>query len=279
MSLHPVLLNNVVRITSAGDMIGSGSIVSVRSESGSGIDWPYLVTAHHVIRSQVVIEIDVPDPARRDELQKGIVVDNDQWRQPIPGVDLAVAPFPHDKVDRWQAFSMETQFVDDGVVVPLGGTVHYLGIFAPPDVPMARTGTIGAYDVVIEKTENGHRYSYNADLLDCRSYKGFSGSPCLGTLTYAVIDRPVPLPAGVPLNPDGSEPKLVRTASLASFCGMLTSHYSDEQAVDADGAVSRYGVCVMLPALYVRVALTDEIARTERHRWDTEGRPPCEGRE
>jgi hypothetical protein len=44
MSLDPVLLNNVVRITSAGDLLGSGSFVAVRSESGSGIDWPYLVT-------------------------------------------------------------------------------------------------------------------------------------------------------------------------------------------------------------------------------------------
>jgi hypothetical protein len=244
LSLHPILLRNVVRITTAGDLLGSGSIVSVRSESGSGQQWPYLVTAHHVVRSQVLIEIDVPDPAT-DHLQTGISVDEDQWRQPLPDVDLAVAP--------------------------LGGTVHYLGIFASPDVPMARTATLGAYDVPIDKEENGHRYRYHADLLDCRSYKGFSGSPCLGMLTYAVLDNPAGMPPGVAPNPDGTRPQLVHTASYASFCGILTSHYSDEDSIDAAGVVSRYGVGVMLPAHYIRHALCDETARSERRVWEAEG--------
>ena len=269
VSLHPVLLKNVVRITTAGDLLGSGSIVSVRSESGSGQHWPYLVTAHHVVRSQIVIEVDVPDPASA-ELQRGISVDADKWRQPIPDVDLAVAPFPHEQVERWQAFSLETQFIDDDAGVPLGGTVHYLGIFAPPDVPMARTGSLGAYDIPVDKIENGQRYRYHADLLDCRSYKGFSGSPCLGTLAYAVLDRPAPIPPGVPPNPDGSPPHLVHTANLASVCGILTSHYSDENTEDAAGVVGRYGVCVMLPAHYIRTALCDDVARLERLRWDAD---------
>jgi hypothetical protein len=196
VSLHPVLLKNVVRITSAGDLLGSGSIVSVRSESGLGHDWPYLVTAHHVVRSQIVIEVDVPDPASDGELQRGISVDADQWRQPIPDVDLAVAPFPHDEVDRWQAFSLEHQFIDDDAVVPLGGTVHYLGIFAPPDVPMARTASVGAYDVPIDKVENGQRYRYHADLLDCRSYKGFSGSPLSGDAHLCGAQSPSCWPKG-----------------------------------------------------------------------------------
>jgi len=264
-----VLLKNVVRITTAGDLLGSGSIVSVRSESGSAQQWPYLVTAHHVVRSQVLSEVDVPDPAS-DELQRGISVDADQWRQPIPDVDLAVAPFPHEQVTRWQAFSLETQFIDDDAVVPLGGTVHYLGIFAPPDVPMARTGSLGAYDVLVEKVENGRRYRYHGDLLDCRSYIGFSGSPCLGTLGYAVLNRPAVVPSEVPPNPDGSPPLLVHTANLASVCGILTSHYSDANNEDAAGIVSRYGVCVMLPAHYIRAALSDDTALAKRRRWDAD---------
>jgi hypothetical protein len=219
------------------------------------------------VRSQIVIEVDVPDPAS-DELQTGISVDADQWRQPIPDVDLAVAPFPHEQVQRWQAFSLENHFIDDDVVVPLGGIVHYLGIFAPRDVPMARTGSLGAYDVPVDKVENGQRYRYHADLLDCRSYKGFSGSPCLGMLTYAVLDSPAAVPKGVPPNPDGSLPQLVRTANFGSFCGILTSHYSDEDNEDAGGVVSRYGVGVMLPSHYIRCALCDDTARSERRRWD-----------
>jgi hypothetical protein len=187
-------------------------------------------------------------------------------------VDLAVAPFPHEQVPRWQAFSLESQFIDDDVVVPLGGIVHYLGMFAPPDVPMARTGSLGAYNVPVDKVENGQRYRYHADLLDCRSYKGFSGSPCLGMLTYAVLDRAAEVPKGVPLNPDGSLPRLVHTANLGSFCGILTSHYSDEETDDAAGVVSRYGVGVMLPAHYIRRALCDDTARSERRRWDAEAK-------
>jgi hypothetical protein len=267
-TLDPILLNNVVRITTAGDLLGSGSIVSVRSESGR--ERPYLVTAHHVVRSQILIEIDVPDPAG-DGLQEGISVEAEHWRQPIADVDLAIAPFPYQHVARWQAFSLEEQFIDNDVVVPLGGTVHYLGIFASTGTPMARTGTIGAYDVPIDKTENDRRYRYDADLLDCRSYSGFSGSPCLGVLTFAVLDRVAEIPAGVPPEPDGSPPSLGRTANLARFCGILTSHYSDECTEGAGGVVSRYGVGVMLPSHYIHAALTDQAARDERRERDHAG--------
>ena len=45
MPLHPRLLNSVVRITSAGELRGSGSIVCVPSEAVPRKQWPYLVTA------------------------------------------------------------------------------------------------------------------------------------------------------------------------------------------------------------------------------------------
>jgi hypothetical protein len=248
------MLNSVVRITTAGDLQGSGSIVGVESETIRGRHWPYLVTADHVIRSQVLIELDVPDPQIHGELFKSVPVEG--WRQPLPEVDLAVAPFPYDHVPRYQNFLLE-RFVPSEAVVPLGGQVLYLGIFEPAQVPMARGGNLGALDAPIDYTRFGVRYRYAADLLDCRSYKGFSGSPCVATLSYAVVDSvasDLP-PNTVPANPDGSEPQLRNLATLASFCGILTQHYSDENSCDAHGAVSRYGVCVMLPCDYVRAAL------------------------
>ena len=165
----------------------------------------------------------------------------------------------------WQ---LDQHFIADDSVVPLGNTVHYIGIFEPINVPMARTGAMGATDVPVDKTEHGVRYQYRGDLIDCRSYAGFSGSPCVATLTYALLDDEFPLPPSVPPRRDGSYPKLVRTATLGTFCGILTQHWTDESAPDAHGAVSRFGVCVMLPSHYIRTALMSDEAKAERVRWD-----------
>jgi hypothetical protein len=62
MPLDRRLLDSVVCISSAGDLLGSGSIVSVRSEATPQASWPYVVTAHHVVAKQVLVEIEVPDP-------------------------------------------------------------------------------------------------------------------------------------------------------------------------------------------------------------------------
>ncbi|MDE2102262.1 MAG: hypothetical protein KGL39_33765, partial [Patescibacteria group bacterium] len=147
-------------------------------------------------------------------------------------------------------------FVPTGHVPPLGGPVHYLGMFAPLDIPMGRTGSLAAIDVWIDKTdEYGNHYAYAADLVDCRSYDGFSGSPCIATLNYVVWDSEAGgIPPGmVPRGPTGAPLRLGNTANLGRFCGMFTAHYDDE---NDDGAVSRYGVGVMLTSEYISAALT-----------------------
>jgi hypothetical protein len=116
-------------------------IVGVESETIRGRHWPYLITADHVIRSQVLIELDIPDSHIHGELFGSVPVEG--WRQPLPEVDLAVAPFPYDRVPRYQNFLLE-RFVPCESVVPLGGQVLYLGIFEPAQVPMARGSNLGA---------------------------------------------------------------------------------------------------------------------------------------
>lgn len=261
MPLDPRLLDSVVRISSAGDLLGTGSIVAVPSEAKPRASWPYVVTAHHVITNQVLVEIEVPDPLTHGRLFDPVPVSD--WRQPIPNVDLAIAPFPSELVPRAQSASL-VQFVPEGAVVPLGGNVFYLGVFAPLGVPMARGATLGALDVLIEK----EGYRYHADLVDCRSYGGFSGSPCFSTLSYAVRDAAdVTMPQElVPRRADGSAVPLMPLGSVAAFCGIFTAHYSDKAPVD--GVVSRYGVGVMLPCDYVREALMTDEAENERREWD-----------
>jgi hypothetical protein len=250
------MLNSVVRITSAGDLMGTGSIVSVESEAINGLRWPYVVTAHHVIKNQVEIGLEIADPLTHGEIFSPVPCDD--WRQPLSGVDLAVAPFPQALVPRYQGVHLEDHFVPENTVVPLGGQIYYVGVFAPLNVPMCRPANLGALDVEIRKDE----YAYRADLVDCRSYGGFSGSPCFATIEYAVLDEPLgPLPGQLPRE-DGSLPKLGQVAHLASFCGIFTAHFSDEVA--AAGIVSRYGVGVMLPCDYVRDALMTDEMRKER---------------
>jgi hypothetical protein len=250
-----------VRITSAGDLLGSGSIIGVESESIDALRWPYVVTAHHVVNNQVEVALEVPDPLTHGELFPPVPCT--EWEQPLPGVDLAIAPFPQALVPRYQNIHVN-HFVPEGTVVPLGGQIFYLGVFAPLEVPMCRPANLGALDVPISKDG----YSYQADLVDCRSYKGFSGSPCFSTLSYAVLDEPLkPLPEQLP-RADGSVPTLGQVANLASFCGIFTAHYSDERL--AKGVVSRYGVGVMLPCDYVRDALMTDKAREDRRAADEE---------
>jgi hypothetical protein len=262
MPLDPKYLNSAVRITSAGDLLGTGSVVTVKSETIKGVRWPYVLTAHHVIKNQVAVELEVPDP-----LTYGVIfppIPCDAWRQPLPGVDLAIAPFPEHLLPRWQAVELES-FVPEGRVVPLGGQIHYIGMFAPLNVPMGRSASLGALDVPIVKDD----YAYQADLVDCRSYGGFSGSPCFSTMAYAILDKPVTLPAPfTPLREDGSMVKLGQVSHVASFCGIFTAHYTDEGV--ADGVVSRYGVGVMLPCDDIRVALMTDEAKNERRLADDE---------
>jgi len=269
------MLNTVVRVSSAGDLLGTGSLVGVPSESIPGKRWPYVITAHHVIENQVEIELDVPDPLTHAELFPRVKALD--WSQPLPGADLAVSRFPEGDVPRWQATPMDGGFTPENHVPPLGGQIHYLGIFAPLGVPMARSGTLGALDIPIEQGN----YGYMADLIDCRSYGGFSGSPCFSSLAYAVLNAPRDAPEDAPPNPDGSRSKLGPILRESKFYGMLTAHYSDEDR--ADGVISRYGVCIVLPADTIREALLTEPLRQERREWDaafqaarTAAQPPLE---
>lgn len=269
MPLHPSLLNSVVRITSAGELRGSGSIVYVPSEAVRGKQWPYLVTADHVIRGhEGMIEIDVPDPEIIGDIAEGIRVGG--WVRPVPEVDLAIAPFPVACVPRYQGFMLD-HFMPRGSGIGLGGEILYVGIFAPENVPMARAGSIGAINVPVSpRDEFGNvRYRYDADLVDCRSYKGFSGSPCLSLLSCSAHDSAPGLsPALAPRHEDGSPMAVRNLVTVSAFCGILTRHYGDASAPGADGAASRFGVCAMLPSDYVRLGFMAPDVVAQRRKGD-----------
>jgi hypothetical protein len=259
------MLNSVVRISSHGDLLGTGSIITVPSESIPGVRWPYLVTADHVVQGyDGMVELEVPDGRNNGKVFAPIPAD--PFVQPFSGVDLAVAPFPEHLVPRYQETRIE-HFVPEGHVAPLGATIFYLGIFAGPDVPMARSGTLGTIDIPRETEVRGREYSYRADLVDCRSYAGFSGSPCFSVMYYAALNMPVTLPDDfVPVLADGSRPDLVQVAALAQFCGVFVAHFDDPPP--GREVESKYGVGVMIPCDYVREALMSENAKQDRREAD-----------
>lgn len=256
MPLDPRVLASAVRVNSAGSFEGSASLVSVPTQTGRR--FPYLVTAHHVSQA-IELTVQVPDPLDAAKLSPPIEVP--PWWQPFKDVDLAITPFPWWKVERYQSTPL-ADFIPEGRVPALGSPVYYIGVFGPWEVPMARAGTIAALNVTV-RTKGG--YTFPADIVDCRSYRGFSGSAVFGTLGYAEL-RAMPDPPAAALAQGHDEPPpLGRISHAASFAGVFTAHVSDEDD-DRDIPASRYGVGIMVPCDYVREALMDEELTEQRER-------------
>jgi hypothetical protein len=264
MWLDPKIPSIAVRISSAGTLLGTGFILTVASESIPGKEWTYVVTAHHVIRGQAEIEIEIPDPLGDHKLSPPIELAD--WRHPIETADLAIAPLFEAEHNRL-AVDLETSVVAPNLVPPLGCMVLYIGIFAPLEVPMARSGTLGALEVPIQKSyPDGTAYSYPGHLIDCRSYGGFSGSPCFTQIAYGVANDTPETLADVPPLIDGKPRELTPIVYQNMLAGMFTAHYSDSES--QDGIVSRYGVGVMLRSAEIWRALMTDEAKEERRRWD-----------
>ena len=280
MPLPLEALQYVVRITSFGDLLGTGFLVRVASETGRGT-YSYVVTADHVIKNQVGIQVEAPNPFDTN----GALyppLDIDDWRRLYPGVnasrvefngvdvgdasnlDLAWAPYV-DPEERAHHAAWVHPFMKEAVP-DLGNRVYYVGIFEPLMRPMARSGTVGA---LYQQVPHRDGYVYPAHLIDLRSYAGFSGSPVYMETPVARIDG-----SGVPEDVQTMAKLMnVDTSILGGMhyfthtCGMLTAHYSDEDGA-GEGVVSRYGVATALPSIYIWIAIMSEEAREERREWD-----------
>jgi hypothetical protein len=247
-ALHPKLA------ASERGTIGTGFLITVPNEDRPSVRHGYVVTAAHVLSEQSKVEIQAPDPRRRGGLYPPARVDN--WRRPLPKVDLAVAPwfeqgnFMALEIANLIPFSVETP-------LRLGGTIFYIGILTPLDVPMVRSGTIGALD--LEGLSHQHGYEYPTHLVDCRSYAGFSGSPCFAQVIRANL-TPQAM-AGLPKEAVG-----IPMGDLQYFmflAGMLTAHLSDQAK---SGATSLYGVGTMLRGQEIRAVLMSDELKADRKR-------------
>ncbi len=123
---------------------------------------------------------------------------------------------------------------------------------------MARSGTLGAiYERGIKHKDH---YVYDCHLADCRSYKGFSGSPCFLEIALPELEECDPI---VP--PEPGVGKLGRIRYLHFVCGMVTWHLEPPEGSDAANVASTFGVVAILPHDYIWKALmTGELAQRRR---------------
>ena len=259
MTLDLSMVRATVRIRGSGKQ-GTGFLLSVLSETYTEIRHTYVVTAHHIIDKQPRITVQISDPFS-DELYAPIRLSD--WRQPIEKVDVAFAPLRDDPDHPCAPLELETDFVPADPPIPwvrLGADIHYIEILGPLDRPMVRSGNIGAIDQ--KGIDHPDGYRYRAHLVDCRSYDGFSGSPCYLDAILPGL-RPEELPPHRALT--AHLPPMGTMYHIAPFCGMFTQHLTDKGK--PTGVASRYGVGVMLPANGIRRALmTDEMRRHRRKR-------------
>ena len=256
MSLNPDMIFTAVEIRNQDGAIGTGFLMSVKSETTPN-RWPYVITAEHVVRGETDITVAAPDPNRSGELYDPEPIND--WQQPIPGLDLAVSPWPFKPGLPYKSVDMEHNLypLSEERISMLGAPVHYIGLFAPARRMMARGGTFGAIDAKGISHHQGFGYDYDCHLIDCRSYGGFSGSPCFVELVLieGVNDAQ--------LNERGiiGLPKY-----RALMCGMFTEHYddSDDEEANPDGAISRYGVGVMVRGEDIKKALLSDSMKQDR---------------
>jgi hypothetical protein len=257
VSVHPQVLWASVRllgddIDQDGNLwhgtLGTGFVLHVPSELIPGVRHGYLITAAHVVRDRKNLEM---QPAKQD----GTLFDpipTPEWLIPEPNLDLAISPMsalPDGEAYWGNPVEMAVPVGAFDSPMP-GDSIYYVGVFAPLDRIMLRAGTIGAVDEIGVPVSP---YDYPCHLVDCRSYGGFSGSPC-----FLVKDIPDLRPSGWPL-PDPFGPPVGgipgSTTHLVIFTGMFTAHFTDDDDHLPGHVTSRYGVGVMLRSQEIRAVL------------------------
>jgi hypothetical protein len=268
MSLNDTILSSVVRVIgdkhdsaypgSVRGVIGTGFLCAIPSRLVPNARYTYVVTAHHVIEDQNdSVEVQAPFPnSMGSELQDPVEVSG--WTQPLDGVDLAIADFYAVVDGTYGGLASEFHFFPEGGYPPLGGVVHYVGILEPEDRVMVRSGTLGALFQSGLDHEGG--YVYDAHLLDCRSYSGFSGSPCFIEIPMAVLESTDTEFPGDKRDPSRRIPARGPIQYNALLGGMITWHLAHRRQEHA----SLYGVVAAVTSNDIWRALMTEKEQQER---------------
>ena len=238
---------------------GTAFLIQLQSDAVQGLAFWYVVTAAHVVRP-------LADSAIRLNLKAGGTHDwvvHHWFFHPTEDVAVAILAVGGDHDFKTIP---DNAFADKWDRAPnLGDRVYFLGLLAEmtemakTNVPMVRSGTLGALyqpGIPVEVAPStpvlmtGH-------LIDCRSYGGFSGSPCF--VQFSEIRQ-------VRTN----RPDLVGVAmgDTTLLLGMVVAHYdlrrdailTGDFAGSSGGVQTEIntGVGVVLPVERIREALMDE---------------------
>jgi hypothetical protein len=281
MPLDYGMLLTAVHLSNGRKALGTGFFVTVESEVPEGDPHGYLVTAYHVIHKVPKVYAQVPNAFGNGEIYPPRLVDN--WKRPLGGVDIAVASFEGPEDHNYVGIPFDHIIpTADGLIYPyLGAHIYYLGLFAPAQRMMARSGTIGALEQTglsesMGDAKKGLKYGdYPVHLVDCRSYGGFSGSPCFvesGRPGLLVEPPPTNAPKGIQYPPMGV------MHYFATLCGMFVAHYDDvgNKVTNPADVVSKYGVGIMLRGQEIKEALMVKDFQTERRIKDAKARVEVE---
>lgn len=244
--------------------IGTAFLVSVPSELFPNRNYVYAVTASHVIAGGEKTWL-------RFNTQAGDVTDMavPEWFSIDPAADVAVTtvgPLALGLV-KWRAVPLE-HFLDSSPDLEphLGDDVYFIGLLAQmramveQNIPMVRSGTLGRLyqtDVPLKRPD-GTVFRVTGHLIDCRSYGGFSGSPCFVQFEfYKQVDTPS--------SPGGPIGNLQHRATL--LLGLISGHWDDPHEARPTGGVFQTGtfqyaintgVGVVTPVESIREALNLE---------------------
>lgn len=106
---------------------GTCFVVTMPSTGRPNVRYGYLLTAHHVIAGQHNVEVQMPDPYAQGELCPPIRITD--WRQPLEGVDLALAPFRLGvEYDGRVMASGPEHILPSNLSPHLGARIYYIGI-------------------------------------------------------------------------------------------------------------------------------------------------------
>jgi hypothetical protein len=236
----------------------------------------YLVTAAHVVEGrETFVRVPLVDGGVRD-------LDVPDWISHGKH-DVAVAPIEITE-DMYAPRTAIDQFIDDphwmadDVMHPLelGDIVYFIGLLGripemvERNVPIVRAGTLGAMwqeQVPVRRSPVDELKYITAHLIDCRSFGGFSGSPC-----YIQQSR-----AGIVEGDDGRPG--VTTKFATALLGLIGGHFDDwtstrmrnvvtDDAADDDASDNSFyavsddvkapvstGVGYVIPAEYIRATL------------------------
>lgn len=234
-----------VRVTdgvSGRTPIGTGFLVGVRTPPDPALARAftlYLVTAAHVVRGEdetwirlkrlggPLEDVRISTWSYHDDDDIAVsVLDLDEEETPY---DIAVLPIP----DFLPSFAPHRHGERTVVNRPmLGDQVYFVGLFAPiqsmgeRNIPLVRSGTLAALgqDDVPIRLPDGTLLRYTAHLIDCRSYRGFSGSPC-----FVQFPRE-PSAGGVGRSDEETE-----------LLGVISSHFDLRENAGLTGEIAEMG--------------------------------------